>query len=103
MEVICELHPSGGKDPSNHGIEGWVGPKACLDDMERQIYCPYRDSNGAWIAQSAQRLATGWMTERSEFKSRKGQEFSLFHIMQTGSGVHPTSYTVANGGLFPRG
>jgi hypothetical protein len=38
-----------------------------------------------------QRLATGWMTERSEFDSRWGQEFSFLHVIQTGSRVHPTS------------
>jgi hypothetical protein len=57
----------------------------------------------AWIAQSVQRMATGWMAEGSEFESRKGQEFSLFHIVQTGSGVHPTSYPMGTGGSFPGG
>jgi hypothetical protein len=41
------------------------------------------------IAQSAERLATGWTTKGWEFKSRYGQEFSLLHIVQTGSGDHP--------------
>jgi hypothetical protein len=27
--------------------------------------------------------------------------FSLLHIVQTGSGVHPTSYKVGTGGSFP--
>jgi hypothetical protein len=27
-----------------------------------------------------------------EFESLWGQKFSLLHIVQTGSGVHPTSY-----------
>jgi hypothetical protein len=31
------------------------------------------------------------MTDGSEFESRKGQEFSLLHVVQTGSGIHPTS------------
>jgi hypothetical protein len=46
------------------------------------------------------RLATGWTTERSGFESRKGQEFSLLHVVQTGSGFHPTSYTMGPGGSF---
>jgi hypothetical protein len=28
----------------------------------------------------------------SEFESRWGQEFSLLHVVQTGSGAHPASY-----------
>jgi hypothetical protein len=46
-------------------------------------------------------LATGWTTEGSEFESRYGQEFSLLHVVQTGSGVHPTSYPICTGGSFP--
>jgi hypothetical protein len=33
--------------------------------------------------------------------SRQGQEFSLLQIVQTGSGVHPTSYPMGTGGPFP--
>jgi hypothetical protein len=44
--------------------------------------------------------ATGWTTEGSEFESRMGQEFSLLQVVQTGSGVHPTSYTMGTGGSF---
>jgi hypothetical protein len=29
-----------------------------------------------------------------------GQEFSLLHVVQTGCGVHPTSYTMGNEGSF---
>jgi hypothetical protein len=43
----------------------------------------------------------GWTTEGSEFESRWGKEFSLFHVVQTGSGVHPTSYSMCTGGSFP--
>jgi hypothetical protein len=35
------------------------------------------------------RLATSWTTEGLEFESRPGQEFSLYHVVQTGSGAHP--------------
>jgi hypothetical protein len=31
------------------------------------------------------------------------QEFSLLHVVQTGSGVHPTSYSMGKGGLSPGG
>jgi hypothetical protein len=43
-------------------------------------------------------IATGWTTEGSEFESRQGQEFSLLHVVQIGSGVHPTSYPMGTGG-----
>jgi hypothetical protein len=43
------------------------------------------------------------MTEGSEFESRWGQEFSLLQIVQTGSEVHPTSYTMGTGGSFTGG
>jgi hypothetical protein len=29
------------------------------------------------------------------------KRFSLLHIVQTGSGVHPTSYKMGTGGTFP--
>jgi hypothetical protein len=32
-----------------------------------------------------------------------GQEFSHFHIVQTGTRAHPASYPMGTGGLFPRG
>jgi hypothetical protein len=32
-----------------------------------------------------------------------GSEFSLLHIVQTGSGAHPTSYLMGTGGSFPGG
>jgi hypothetical protein len=36
--------------------------------------------------------------ESLEFESQWGQELSLPHIIQTGSGAHPTSYPVGTGG-----
>jgi hypothetical protein len=50
---------------------------------------------GAGIAQSAGRSRG----ESSE--TQWGQEFSLLHVVQTGSGVHPTSYSIGTGGSFP--
>jgi hypothetical protein len=37
-------------------------------------------------------------TEGSEFEFRWGQEFSLLHVVQTGSGAHPASYPMGTGG-----
>jgi hypothetical protein len=42
----------------------------------------------------------GWKTEGSEFESQQGKEFSLLHVVQSGSGVHPTSYPMGTGGSF---
>jgi hypothetical protein len=42
-------------------------------------------------------IVTGWTTDGSEFESRWEQEFSLL-VVQTGPGVHPTSYPVGTGG-----
>jgi hypothetical protein len=33
--------------------------------------------------------------------ARYGQEFSLHHVIQTGSGAHPASYLMGNEGSFP--
>jgi hypothetical protein len=33
----------------------------------------------------------------------RGQDFSLFHSVQTGSGAHPASYPMSTGASFPRG
>jgi hypothetical protein len=57
-------------------------------------------TNGVGIAQSVQRLATGWTTEGSDFESRYGQEFSLLSVVQTGSGARPASYAMGTGGYF---
>jgi hypothetical protein len=32
-----------------------------------------------------------------------GSKFSLLHVVQTGSGVHLTSYPTGTGGSYPRG
>jgi hypothetical protein len=36
----------------------------------------------------------GWTTEGSEFECWWSQEFFLFHVVQTGSRVHLTSYSM---------
>jgi hypothetical protein len=43
----------------------------------------------------------GRTTEGSEFESRYGKEFSLFQVIEIGSGVHQTSYPVRIGGFSP--
>jgi hypothetical protein len=40
----CHFTPREG-DPGTHWIGGWVSPRASLDDMDKLISCPYRDSN----------------------------------------------------------
>jgi hypothetical protein len=47
-------------------------------------------------------IATGYGLEDGGFGVRVpvGQEFSLLHVVQAVSGVHPTSYTMGTGGSF---
>jgi hypothetical protein len=47
-------------------------------------------------------IATGYGLDdqgEQEFESRYSKKFLLLHIVQTGSGVHPTSYKMGTGGL----
>ena len=53
------------------------------------------------VAQAARRLATGW-TARVRSGCRRGGDFSSLLRVQTGPGVHSTSYKVSTG-EFPRG
>jgi hypothetical protein len=41
----------------------------------------------------------GLEADGSEFESRYGLEFSLLHVVQTGSGIHPTSYPMGTGAI----
>jgi hypothetical protein len=43
----------------------------------------------------------GLVDQAVKFEYWKGQEFSLLHIVQTGSGAHPASYPMGSGGSFP--
>jgi hypothetical protein len=56
-----------------------------------------------WLYTGIEQLTTGWTTKGSEFESRQRQEFSLLYVVQTGSGVHLTSYPMGTGGSFPGG
>jgi hypothetical protein len=41
------------------------------------------------------------MIERPEFESRYFKQFSLLHIVQTGSRAHPVPYPMGTGGFYP--
>jgi hypothetical protein len=45
----------------------------------------------------------GLDTEGSEFECQEGQEFSLLHVVLTGSAAHRISYPKGTGGPFPGG
>jgi hypothetical protein len=53
---------------------------------------------------SAVGIATGYALDNrgSDFESQKDQEFSLLHVVQTGSGAPPTSYPMGTWGSFPK-
>jgi hypothetical protein len=54
----------------------------------------------AVIAQLVQRWATGWTIGVLGFDSRGGENFSLHHRVQNGSGAHPDSYPMGTRGSF---
>jgi hypothetical protein len=67
------LYPRG-KIPGTHGIRGWVGPRAGLDDVERRnISCPCRDSNPGRPA----RRYTDW----SILAPRYGYAYRISHTI----------------------
>jgi hypothetical protein len=95
---------------------GWIGEwpilifNSCIEPQDGRLGLglglvlfswPPIFHQGAGITQSVQLLATGWTTKESEFESRYGQELSLLHVVQTGSGVHPASYTMDVGTFSP--
>jgi hypothetical protein len=45
-------------------------------------------------------MAKGWMPEGMEWSPRRVKK--LLHVIQTGSGIHPTAYPMGTD-LFPRG
>jgi hypothetical protein len=48
-------------------------------------------------------METGYELEDrgSESEYWYGEEFSLLHVIQTGSGAHPASYPMSSQGAFP--
>jgi hypothetical protein len=73
---------------------------ACCFLSRRSRYSLQYSVLKAEIAQSAQRLATGWTIKGSKSDSRWRQEFSILHVVQTGSGAHPAFYPIGTGGSF---
>jgi hypothetical protein len=58
----------------------------------------------SWSRDSSVGIATGYgLDDQGGGSSSPGRVkmFSLLHIVQTGSGVYPTSYKMGTGGSFP--
>jgi hypothetical protein len=53
------------------------------------------------IAQLVKRPATSWPAEGVRVRYPAGERFSSFHVVQTGSGVHPASFPMGTRALFP--
>jgi hypothetical protein len=53
------------------------------------------------MAQTAIAVGYGLDGRGAEVRVPVGVRFSSFHVVQTRSGVHPTSYPMGNGGFFP--
>jgi hypothetical protein len=47
-------------------------------------------------------LIASFQIVQAMFEYRWGQKLSLLHVVQTGSGVHQTSYPMGTGGSFLR-
>jgi hypothetical protein len=88
-------------EPMNGSLGGWCEMAASLGPFVElsvnksflRVQLWKEDSVGI-------ELAMGWTTDGLEFESQKGQEFPLLHVVQTGSGVHPTSYPMDTGGAL---
>jgi hypothetical protein len=62
----------------------------------------YYDTEPGWYSRYSDLLRAGRPRGRSSSPDG-GQKFSLLHVVQTGFGVHPTSYPMGTGGSFPVG
>jgi hypothetical protein len=71
----------------NYFIRCYFDHDICIDESRDTVVC----------------IATNYGLDDLgvEFESRKGQELSLLHVVQTGSGAHPASYSMGTGGSFP--
>jgi hypothetical protein len=59
-----------------------------------------------WIRNSSVGIETAYVLDDqggAGFQVPLGKKFLLLHIVHTGSGVHPSSYKMSTGGLFPGG
>jgi hypothetical protein len=69
--------------------------------IKEHVFISTDDAMVAGIAQSVLRLATGLTTEGSEFESLSDEEFSLLHVVQTGSETHSAFYPTGTVGSSP--
>jgi hypothetical protein len=80
-------------------------PKVGLCDIHAvcvSVYAPL--TTFECLNQSSVGIATGYGPDDQggrEFEFRWSQTISFLHIVQIGSGVHPTSYKMGSGGSFP--
>jgi hypothetical protein len=65
----------------------------------------FKTTSVSWSRDSAVGIANGNGLDNRGVGVRipVRQEFSLLHVVQTGSGVYPVSYPVLTGGSFPEG
>jgi hypothetical protein len=80
----------------NHLISPLAGSHKSMASSRTRLITPDID-----LKVKRNKPLTGWTTERSGFESRYGQEFSRLLVVQTGTRVHPTSYTMGTGISFP--
>jgi hypothetical protein len=80
------------------GTRLWDNQSVCVcNETPWEIFPTKRTLLDASILQKNMKYFKGWTTEGSEFNSWYSQEFSLPHVVQTGSGAHPVSYPMGRG------
>jgi hypothetical protein len=81
------------------------GPWNILKNQVTQIAFHKRSDFQSESRDSSVGIATGYGLDDRGVGVRVpvGSEYSLLHIVQTGSGAHPASYPMGTGGSFPDG
>jgi hypothetical protein len=67
--------------------------------------CCHKEKEKLHLRHSAVSIATAYGLDDRAVGVRVpvGSEFSLLHVVQSGSGAHRTSYAMGTGGFFPGG
>jgi hypothetical protein len=81
------------------GSAPWVSEWQQIYVVHTHTHTQWNFCNPKWLTVPS--LPKNRTTKGSEFESRWGQEFSLLHIVQTGSGAQPAYNPMGVGGYFP--
>jgi hypothetical protein len=76
----------------------YLGTISAISNLREQVMPWWQGTQLIWI-KWLNRLINQ-LSNFMGFESRQGQVFSLLHVVQTGSGFHPTSCPMGTGGSF---